>query len=71
MQSIPFDEGEGEKMWYEMIFKMHVYIHTHKKRGWKNRKIWFMVTRASKATENIGSCAVGLPWQTSQGGNTV
>lgn len=33
MQSIPFDEGEGEKMWYEMIFKMHVYIHTHKKKG--------------------------------------
>lgn len=25
--------GEGKKMWYEMIFKMHVYIHTHKKKG--------------------------------------
>lgn len=42
-------------MWYEMIFKMHVYIHIHTKKrgGWKNRKIWFMVTKASKATENI------------------
>lgn len=37
---------------------MHVYIHTKKGGVWKNRKIRFMVTRASKATENIWSCTV-------------
>lgn len=39
-------------MWYEMIFKMHVYIHT-RRGGAEKTESMFMVTRASKATENI------------------